>query len=201
MKKFISILVVLCFISFHLSSCAFMPKFDTRANMGMAGGCVAGLLIGGIISGNVFGAMLGGMLGTGIGTFVGDYYDKKLESRKEALMKYRLGDNEEKLIVEESFTLPQNIAIGSIINANVQYTILAPVDRKEIKITETRMLFNEREGLIKLSERTVFRTQGTYSSTFRFTLPEKIAKGDAIIVTVISNNTQTKTILFPVKIV
>jgi hypothetical protein len=178
-----------------------MPKFNTRADKGMAGGCLSGLVIGGLLSGNVFGAMLGGMLGTGIGTFIGEYYDKKLESRKEALMKYKLGDNEKKLIVEEDFTRPRNVVIGSTIHTNVRYTILAPVDIKKIEITETRMLFNERDGAIKLAERKVLRTQGTYSSTFQFTIPEKISKGDALIVTIISNNIQTKTITTHIKIV
>jgi len=103
--------------------------------------------------------------------------------------------------VEEDFTLPRNVAIGSTINTNVRYTILAPIDMKKIEITETRMLFNERDGAITLAERKVLRTQGTYSSTFQFRMPEMISKGDAIIVTIISNDIQTKTVTTHIKIV
>jgi len=74
----------------------------------------------------------------------------------------------------------------------VQYTVLAPADIKQIKITETRMLFNEREGWIKLAERQVARTQGTHSSIFSFTVPKRISKGDAVIITIISNDKQTE---------
>jgi len=62
------------------------------------------------------------------------------------------------------------------------------------------MLFNEREGWIKLAERQVVRTQGTYSSVFSFTIPERISKGDAVIVTIISNDKQTEKTLSFLKI-
>ena len=95
-------------------------------------------------------------------------------------------------------TVPDAAATGSTVNTGVQYTVLGPAYIKQIKITETRMLFNEKEGWIKLAERQVARTQGTYSSVFSFTVPKRISKGDAVIVTIISNDKQTeKTIIFP----
>lgn len=201
MKKFIIIFIVFSFMCVQLSGCSSLnPKFANRADMGMFSGCISGLIAGGLLI-NLPGAGLGCMLGTGVGFFIGEQIDKKLATRKEALMKYKLKDNEEKLLVEESLIDPQNAVVGSTIKTSVQYTIIAPDDIKEIKITETRMLFNEIIGFIKLDERQVLRTQGTYRSIFKFTVPEKISKGDSIIITVISDDKLTKTITSHLKIV
>ena len=72
----------------------------------MFGGGLSGVIIGGIASGNVFGALLGGMVGTALGAFTGQHFDKKVASREDALLKYALKDDEEKLFVENSFNRP-----------------------------------------------------------------------------------------------
>ena len=195
MKKFITILTVFLLSAFQLNGCASVKSqfdFQTKEDKALFGGGISGVLIGGIVTGNVFGAMLGGMVGTALGAFIGQHFDKKVASREDALLKYALRDNEEKLFVENSLTFPDVAATGSTVNIGVQYTLLAPADIKQIKITETRMLFNEREGWIKLAERQVARTQGTHSSIFSFTVPKRISKGDAVIITIISNDKQTE---------
>jgi hypothetical protein len=194
MKKLIAILTVFLLLVFQLNGCASVkPQFDfqTKEDTGMFGGCLSGVIIGGIASGNVFGAMLGGMVGTAFGTFIGQYLDKKVASREQALLKYDLRNDEVKLFVENSLTVPDAATTGSTVKTGVQYTVLAPADTKRIIITETRMLFSEREGWIKLAERKVVRTQGTHNSVFSFTIPDSVSKGDAVIVTIISNNKQT----------
>lgn len=200
MKRFIVISMIFSFTGFQFSGCATVQsEFDTRANMGMFGGCVSGVIVGGLV-GNVFGALLGGMLGIATGNYVGEHYDKKLGTREEALMKNRLKDKEEKLHVEESLIDPRNAVAGSTIKTSVRYTVLAPADIKEIEITETRMLFSDKEGFIKLDERQVLRTQGTHSSMFKFTVPEKISKGDALVITIISSDKQKESITSPLTI-
>jgi hypothetical protein len=194
MKKYIAILIVFLLLGSQLYGCASVkPHFDfqTKEGTGTFGGCLLGVLIGGIASGNIFGAMLGGMVGTAFGSFIGQYLDKRVASREQALLKYELREDEEKLFVENSSTIPDAATAGSTVNIGVQYTVLGPADRKQMKITETRMLFTEREGWIKLAERHVTRTQGTHSSFFRFKVPEKITKGDAVILTIISNDKQS----------
>jgi hypothetical protein len=203
MKNFITILMVFLLSVFQLDGCASVKSqfdFQTKEDKALFGGGVSGVLIGGIASGNVFGALLGGMLGTALGAFIGHYLDNKVASREDALLKYPLRDDENKLFIENSSTFPDAASTGSKVNALVQYTVLAPADIRQIKITETRMLFNEKEGWIKLAERRVVRTQGTYSSGFSFTVPKRISKGDAVIVTIISNDKQTENILSPLKI-
>jgi len=204
MKKFITILTVFLLSIFQLNGCASVKSqldFHTKEDKGIFGGGLSGVVIGGIASGNVFGALLGGMVGTALGAFIGQYLDKKVASREDALLKYALRDDGKKLFVENSTTVPATAATGSAVNVGVQYTVLAPAYIKQIKITETRMLFNEKEGWMKLAERQVARTQGTYSSVFSFTLPKRISKGDAVIVTIISNDKQTEKTLSFLKII
>jgi hypothetical protein len=194
MKKFITILTVFLLSAFQLNGCASVKSqfdFQTKESDGMFGGCVSGVIIGGIASGNVFGAMLGGMVGSVFGVVIGRHFDNKVASREEALLKYALWDDEEKLFVENSSTVPDTAATGSTVSTGMQYTVLAPAGIKQIKITETIMLFNKTEGWIKLAERQVVRTQGTHSSIFSFTVPERISKGDAVIITIISKDKQT----------
>jgi outer membrane lipoprotein SlyB len=203
MKKFITILTVFLLSAFQLNGCASVKSqfdFQTKEDKGMFGGCLSGVVIGGIASGNVFGALLGGMVGTAFGAVIGQHFDKKVASREDALLKYALKDDGKKLFIENSSSVPDTAVTGSTVNTGVQYSVLAPADIKQIKITETRMLFNEKEGWIKLAERQVVRTQGTYSSVFSFTIPKRISKGDAVIVTIISNDKQTEKILSPLKI-
>ena len=188
---------------FQLNGCASVKSqfdFQTKEDKALFGGGISGVLIGGIASGNVFGALLGGMVGTALGAFIGQHFDKKVASREDALLKYALRDDEKKLFIENSSTVPDAASTGSTVNALVQYTVLAPADIKQIKITETRMLFDEKKGWLKLAERQVVRTQGTYSSVFSFTIPKRISKGDAVIVTIISNDKQTEKTLAPLKI-
>jgi len=193
MKKYITILMIFLLSVSQLNGCASVKSqfdFQTKENKGMFGGGISGVLIGGIASGNVFGALLGGMVGVAFGTAFGRYLDKRVASREEALFKYALREDEERLFAENSSTVPDAAAAGSTVNIGVQYTVLGPADMKHIKITETRMLFTKKEGWTKLAERQVTRTQGTHSSFFRFTVPEMIAKGDALIITIISNDKQ-----------
>jgi hypothetical protein len=197
MRKTVSIIVIFALIVFHLSGCAYLS--DTNRRMGA--GALAGLIIGGIIAGNGIGAVLGGMWGSAMGVLIGDIYDKQIESREEALRKYKLRDGEEKLFVEALYIFPQTIPPYSTAVAKFQYTVLAPVEKEKIKITEKRILFNEREGVIKQAEREVYRKQGTHLTEFRFKIPEEIPEGNTMLIITISTGKQTQTISSPLKII
>ena len=125
---------------------------------------------------------------------------KRVGTREQALLKYELTGKEEKLFVEHSAATPDTAATGKTVNIVVKYAILGPARNNEAKITEIRMLFTEREGWIKLAERQVIRNQGTYSSSYSFTVPEQLTRGDALILTIISNDKQTVETASPLKI-
>jgi hypothetical protein len=201
MKRFIVSVLVLSFTCFQKSGCSSLqPKFSTKEDMGIFGGSLSGVIIGGLV-GNIPGALLGGMLGLAVGDAVGVHYDKKLGTREEALSKYKLKDKEEKLRVEASVIDPLNASVGATVKTSVTYTVIAAAEDKEMKITETRMLFNEKVGYLKLDERKVLRTQGTYSSTYKFTVPENISRGVSTVITVISTEKQTEKTSAELKIV
>jgi len=195
MKKSIILFMVLSFLWVPLSGCAsYNRQFSTRADIGMFSGCISGMIAGGIFL-NLPGAGMGCILGTGAGYFIGERLDKKLGTRRQALMKYKLKGDEEKLLVEEHSVYPQNAPVSSAIKTSVQYTIIATDEGRKIAITEKRMLFNEKTGFIKLDERRVLRTQGTYESAYTFVVPEKVSGGNCTIITTISDDKQTRTIL------
>jgi len=194
MRRIATLLVLFSFMGLQLSGCAsFHPNFSSKADMGIFGGSISGVIIGGLV-GSIPGALLGGMIGLAAGDLVGEHYDKKLETREEALRKHQLKDMEEKLVLEGSSVDPLHAAVGSTVKTSVRYTVVAPAEVKEIRITETRMLYSEKAGYLKLDERQVRRTQGTYSSMFKFIVPEKMSRGDSVIITVISNDRQTEKI-------
>lgn len=197
MKKFIVILVLFSFLGFQLTGCAFMSQTENRQAVGAASGGILGLIIGG----NALGAIVGAFAGTIVVPVGGYFYDKLVAPRAKAVKKYGFRAEEEILEIEESLIVPQNVAPGSTVEADVQYTVLAPVDTWQLKITETRMLAKRNEGLIELAKREVFKTQGTHISKFKFTIPKEISKGDYTLITTISNGKQTRTVISAMKII
>jgi len=121
--------------------------------------------------------------------------EKKVGEKKEE--EKRVGEKKEEgkrveLFIEESLVVTQNVKTGSTVEANVQYTLLAPTDTQKIKITETRVLSAENKRA-ELDKREVLRTPGTYVSTIKFTMPEDIPKGYCILFTTISVGDYLKT--------
>lgn len=195
MKKSIILFMVFSFLWVQLSGCAsYNRQFAKRADMGMFSGCISGMVAGGILL-NLPGAGMGCILGTGAGYFIGERLDKKLGTRREALTKYEVKENEKKLLVEEHSVFPQKAPVSATIKTSVQYTIIAADEDKKIAITEKRVLFNEKAGFVQLDERRVLRTQGTYQSAYTFVVPENVSRGDCTVITTISDDTQTKTIV------
>jgi uncharacterized membrane protein YgaE (UPF0421/DUF939 family) len=121
--------------------------------------------------------------------------DKKAEKLKEENKKAEKVKGEDRrvqLFIENSSVISHNVKIGSIAEANVQYTLLAPLDMRQIKITETRILHTAARRM-ELDKREIIRTQGTYVSTIKFTVPEDIPRGYCILFTTISDGTHAKT--------
>jgi len=195
MKKLLIIFVISSFLGLQLFGCANM----TETEKGAAAGAVAGGVFGAIL-GDTKGAIIGTFTGAVVGAVIGNYYDKQIASRAEAVRKYKYNAKKIKLEIEDSLVVPQNIATGSTVEAYVQYTVLAPIETQQIKVTEIRILANEKER-IELAKREVFRSQGTYISMMKFIMPKDIEKGDYTLITIISDGKQTKTIKNTLKVV
>jgi len=193
MKKIISLFIIAA-LSVQLSACSYMAKTEVR----QAVGGLSGMLIGGLISGSLYGVVLGGMFGITFGPVIGDIYDKKIGTRKEAVLKHNYNGDIEKIYVDHSYIITENREIPSI-TEHVQYSVLAPDETKKLVIKETRFLLTGENGMIKLSENIFLRTQGTYDTALHFMLPKEMFDDDSILVTVISNEHQSETILLPLK--
>jgi len=120
--------------------------------------------------------------------------NKKAEEEKEQNEKAerKAEDREVNLFMEGSSVATPTVRSGSMVEANVQYTLLAPVDDNQIKITETRILFSS-EKRMELDRREVVRKQGTHISTIKFTMPDDMPKGYCVLFTTISVGRYSKT--------
>lgn len=195
MKKIVVIILMLSLTS-NIVSCAYLS--DSRQRMGAGG--IGGFIAGAVISGNGMGAILGGILGTAFGVLIGEFYDEKWGSREEALMKYKLEKDEEKLIVEESSVIRQNICRGTKASIHFRYTVLAPICIEKIKINETIILLRGKNKLIKLAEREIFREQGTHRIECKFIIPEDLPEGKYTVITLISSTKQKETAISNIRV-
>jgi hypothetical protein len=120
--------------------------------------------------------------------------EKKVEERRENEKKAEKSRIQErvKLFIEDSFVAEQTVRTGAPVEANVQYTLLVPADTEQIRITEKRILHTANKKL-ELDTREVLRTQGTYISTIKFTMPDDIPKGFCILYTTISEGKYERT--------
>jgi hypothetical protein len=110
--------------------------------------------------------------------------DKRAEKKE--------GDERVKLFIEKSSIAATNVHMGSTVKANVQYTLFASSDTRDVTITETRILTN-RARTMELGKREIVREQGTYSSTMTFPVPEDMPRGYCILYTTISDGKYTRT--------
>jgi hypothetical protein len=128
------------------------------------------------------------------------YYYETVMGRDEAAKKYDYKGVEEKLEIDRSVVVPQDVALGKTAKAEVIYTVLMPNERQKVRITEIRTLVHGNET-IELARREVERAQGSHQSTMEFTVPEGIPKGDYTLITTITDSKQTKFSNAPMKII
>ena len=110
--------------------------------------------------------------------------DKRAEKKE--------GDERVKLFIEKSSIGATNVYTGSTVRANVQYTLFASGDTRDVTITETRILSNHAKTM-ELGKREIVREQGTYSSTITFPVPEDMPRGYCILYTTISDGKYSRT--------
>lgn len=178
MKKIVSLLLIVVL----LSGCASMSGTEKGALIGAGVGAGVGALVG-----DTKGAIIGAVAGAVIGAVVGNYYDNQVATREEALSKHRTNRvNTLSIDIDSSSVNPQTVMANSTMDAQVQYTILAPSDVSQITVVETRSLVKGNERM-ELAKREVVRTQGTHLSTMRFTMPRDIEKGEYTLITTISD--------------
>ena len=207
MKKVIIILTIICLADFQFYGCSTIhDPTDKQALRTLAGGAAGALL-----TWNTGGAIVGAFIMDIVNLTALKYEDRQLENGEEAAKRYNNGykvekrkegdkkaeqtkgdDKKVELFIERSSIAALNVRIGSTVEANVQYVLLAPVDTQEIKITETRILWTANKKM-EVGKREILKVPGTYVSAIKFTMPEEISKGYCILFTTLSVGKQSKT--------
>jgi hypothetical protein len=195
MKRVIAASLVVSLCSLQLSGCADMSSTQKGAGIGAAAGAVLGSLAGG----NSKSILIGATLGAIAGAIIADYQDKQTASRAEAARKYGTVQ-QDRLEIDTSTLTPNNVTPGDKVESAVQYTALAAKESQQIKVTETRTLVSDKES-VQLANREVVRTQGSHTSTMKFTLPKDVAKGNYTLVTTVSDGKNKRTVKNPLRVV
>lgn len=195
MRRLIACIMLFVLLCPLLSGCASMSGAGKGAITGATIGGIAGALIAGRN-----GALIGAYAGTLLGAVAGDYHDRKVASRASAINKYSYNYSREMIIVEGASIEPAYARPSTAIDARVQYTVLAPGERQQLRVVETRTLVVGDER-VELARREVIRTQGTYVTGLRITLPRDLPRGNHTLITTISNGKVTKFVNAPVRVV
>lgn len=195
MKKVIAVSLIVSLCGLQLSGCAELSATQKGAGIGAA----AGAVVGGLAGGDRKSIFIGAALGAIAGAIIADYQDKQTASRAEAERKYG-AVQQDKLEIDSSSLTPNNVMPGDKVESAVQYTALAAKESQQFKVMETRTLTSDKES-VQLASREVVRTQGSHTSTMKFTLPKDIAKGNYTLVTTVSDGKHKRTVKNPLRVV
>lgn len=123
----------------------------------------------------------------------GEQTEKQTGTREEAVSRYNYRGLRDELIVEPPVIAPAIVSPGDKIKQELQYTLLAPLEEKRFKVSETVTLSGS--GMrIELSKRESEKAQGTHLSILQFEIPQDIKSGDYRLDTRVSTGTHEKTV-------
>jgi Na+/glutamate symporter len=162
-----------------------------------------GGVLGVLVEGNTLGAIAGAFVGDVVVELFIKREEKPLEEpidlEEEAKRKEKI-QRTAKLFIEELLVEPQKVKTGSIIEANVRYSLYVLVPTDHITITEKMILSNTVKEM-ELVTREVVRTEGEHIFNIKFTVPDDIPKGDYTLLTTISMGNYAKRARSSVRII
>lgn len=123
----------------------------------------------------------------------GEQTEKQIETREEAIQRYKYEGNKEKLFIENPNITPKIAYPGKKIKQEIQYSFLLPQREKQVKVMEAVFISNGEDN-IDLTKKEKEKAQGTYISYVFFTIPEDLNEGEYKLVTTISLGSQRKTV-------
>ncbi len=207
MKKESIRFLIIAFIGvFFLYSCASMlPNPDEikteedriRARnqciaMYTAGGALGGAIIGGLIGGDWKGAGIGAAIGGGIGfayawgkclSLYSTLKSTQTAGYQETAQKTGYNQSQGEVVKIQRFNItPVSVAQGGSVKLNGSYYVMAPPDRKEIKVTETRIVkyFDpSKKEFVDLGQvdQEVTAAPGTRTADGSFDIPKDVPEG------------------------
>ena len=157
-----------------------------------AGGALGGAIIGGLIGGDWKGAAIGGAIGGGIGfayawgkclSLYSTLKSQPTAGYQETAQKVGYNQSQGEVVKIQRFNVsPTSIAQGGAVKLNGSYYVMAPPDRKEIKVTETRIVKyfdpskNEFVDLGQVDQQ-VTAAPGTRTADGSFDIPKDVPEG------------------------
>jgi hypothetical protein len=154
------------------------------AATGAATGAIVGLVAGGK-KGAAIGAAAGALIGGLVGWQVGEYRARQVRDREAATKATGYTPSQGVLAkIDRTSTTPQQLRPGDEITLQATYTVLAPPERAQIKVKETRTIFFNGQELGQLTrEREV--PAGSHDTEQPLALPPDAAEGRYLVQTVV----------------
>lgn len=157
-----------------------------------AGGALGGAIIGGLIGGDWKGAGIGAAIGGGIGfayawgkclSLYSTLKSTQTAGYQETAQKVGYNQSQGEVVKIQRFNVtPASIAQGGSVKLNGAYYVMAPPDRKEIKVTETRIVkyFDpSKNQFVDLGQvdQQVTAAPGTRTADGSFDIPKDVPEG------------------------
>ena len=156
------------------------------------GGALGGALIGGLIGGDWKGAGIGAAIGGGIGfayawgkclSLYSTLKSQPAAGYQETAQKVGYNQSQGEVVKIQSFNVsPASVGQGGSVKLNGSYYVMAPPDRTEIKVTETRIVKyfdpskNEFVDLGQVDQQ-VTAAPGTRTADGNFDIPKDVPEG------------------------
>lgn len=180
-QKFISLGIVLVFVSASLVSCAGIEKTveeRPKTTAGAAAGVAGGALIGGLVFKSATAAVVGGLLGGLAGGLIGNAMENKTADRATTAKEYDYRDAQGNVVrIEQINITPSRIRQGSNVNLMTRYALLTPTSDQPVTVTE-RWEIRRNGQLVGNPVLTVQRESGTWTSAIPITLPSTAKEGE-----------------------
>jgi hypothetical protein len=156
------------------------------------GGALGGALVGGLIGGDWKGAGIGAAIGGGIGfayawgkclSLYSTLKSQPAAGYQETAQKVGYNQSQGEVVKIQSFNVsPASVGQGGSVKLNGSYYVMAPPDRTEIKVTETRIVKyfdpskNEFVDLGQVDQQ-VTAAPGTRTADGNFDIPKDVPEG------------------------
>lgn len=181
-------LLCLIVLGHAMVGCGAISEQQKAGTVGAGVGAAAGAVAGSLLdkkhpgTGAAIGAVAGAVVGGAAGWAVGEYRVRQVRTREQAAAGYTPAQGVV-VKIEKAVTAPQQLKPGDRLTFQAQYTVLAPPQTKEIRVTETRTIFFDNRHLVDLPRKELTLTQGTNEIQDSLSLPKDAAEGLYLVTT------------------
>lgn len=192
-KRFTRSVLWLMVLSQTIAGCETMSEQQKSGAVGAGAGAVVGAVAGALLDkknpgkGAAIGAAAGALVGGAAGWAVGEYRVRQVRTREQAAAATDYTPAQGVVArIEKAATTPQQLKPGEQLTFQAQYTVLAPPQQKEIRVTETQTILFDNRHLKDLPQKELTLAPGTIDVQHSLTLPKEAAEGLYLMMTSIT---------------